>query len=115
MCDLAKNQPENVLPVSQNDDAEVSDSSDHDTDTNSESNLNNASPDTCYTDANAEVHRAFKCDDRSVLWWRFIVKVIMIVIAIVLTALTYVQLSKSERNEFEASVSNCVLQHIAAM
>jgi hypothetical protein len=41
-----------------------------------------------------------------VMCWRVIVKVIMICIAIILTALTYVQLSQSEENDFEASVSN---------
>ena len=103
-----KNMGDNVYAhhtndLYQNDD--ISDSSDHDTDTNSDSNLNNA-PGTNYSDANAEVHQAFKGDDRSVFCWRVIVKTIMICIAISLTALTYTQLSKSEISEFEASVRN---------
>jgi hypothetical protein len=87
------------------DDNDGSASSDHDTDTNADMNLSDA-PDSNYTDANAEVHQALKGDDRGVLCWRIVVKLIMIFIATLVTAMTYKELSKSERNAFEASVSN---------
>jgi hypothetical protein len=85
--------------------AEDSNSSDNETDTNSDSKLNDA-PDTNYSDANAEVLQAFQQADRGVLRWRIIVNVIMICMATVLTVLTYVQLSETERKDFEASVRN---------
>ena len=94
----------------QNGDNDDSEASDHDTDTNSDCHLN-TSPDTNYSDANAEVMQVFKGDDRSVFWWRIVVKVIMIIVAVLLTTLTYIQLSMSERNDFEASVSG-ILQII---
>ena len=86
------------------DDNNDSDASDHDTEANSDGHLD-TSPDTNYSDANAEVMQVFKGDDRSVFWWRIVVKAIMIFVAILLTILTYIQLSMSERNDFEASVS----------
>lgn len=87
-------------PADDNDD---SDASDHDTDTMSDTKLNH-SPDSTFNDAHAEVLGAFKGADCSVMCWRVIVKIIMICIAIILTALTYVQLSQSEEKDFEASV-----------
>lgn len=86
------------------DDNDGSASSDHETDTNADTNLSDA-PDTNYTDANSEVHQAFKGDDRGVFCWRIVVKLIMIFIATLVTTMTYKELSKSERNDFEASVS----------
>jgi hypothetical protein len=85
--------------------AEDSNSSDNETDTNSDSKLNDA-PDTNYSDANTEVLQAFQQADRGVLRWRIIVNVIMVCMASVLTVLTYVQLSETERKDFEASVRN---------
>ena len=72
-------------------------------DTNSDLNMN-CPPDSNYNDANAEVLRALKGDDRGVFWWKLVVKVMMICVAILLTTMTYVQLSQSEANDFEASV-----------
>jgi hypothetical protein len=99
------NTIESPRSLDPNDDNDDSDASDHDTDTNSDSNLD-ASPDSNYSDANAEVTQTFKGDDRGVFFWRIVVKVIMIIVAVVLTTLTYVQLSASERQDFEASVGN---------
>ena len=106
MSDIAIIHGENA-PV-RNDRSEDSDSSDHDTDTNSDANVN-VTHDTSYTDANAEVQEAFKDDDRSVFWWRCIVKIIMILVASTLTLLTYLQLSKLEQKEFEAAVCTRVM------
>ena len=101
MDSKAVHQP--VIALNEDDDDEDSDSSDHDTDTNTGSKLNH-SPDTNYSIANAEVLQAFKSADCSVLWWRIVVKLVMICIAILVTALTYVQLSESEKKDFEAAV-----------
>ena len=59
-------------------------SSDHDTDTNADTNLSDV-PDTNYKDASAEVHQTLKRDDRTVFFWRIVVKVIMIFIGIQLS------------------------------
>lgn len=91
------------MVIISSDDNDDSDASDHDTNTNSDSNLD-TSPDTNYSDANAEVVQAFKGDDRGVFCWRIVVKVIMIIVAVVLTTLTYFQLLESERQDFETSV-----------
>lgn len=98
-------QPLDLHAPHQGDDNDDSDASDHDTDTMSDTKMNH-SPDSTFTDAHAEVLGAFKGADCSVLCWRVIVKVIMVCIAIIITAMTYVQLSQSEKNEFEASVSD---------
>ena len=63
------------------------------------------SVDNDYNNARAEVRNATKGIDRGVLLWRLVVKVTMIVVAITLTALTYVQLKHAETNEFLVAVS----------
>ena len=98
-----KEVDQQVNAMYQNNDDGRSESSDHDTDTNSDLNMN-CPPDSNYNDANAEVLRALKGDDRGVFWWKLVVKVMMICVAILLTTMTYVQLSQSEANDFEASV-----------
>jgi hypothetical protein len=61
--------------------------------------------DTNLKDANAEVRLALRGDDRSVLLWRITLKITMIIVAILLTAATYVQLSRTESNDFALEVS----------
>ena len=98
-----KEEHQQVHTIYQNDDSDGSDSSNHDTDPNSDSSLN-LSPDSNYNDASAELLHAFKGDDRGVFLWKFAVKVMMIFVAILLTTMTYVQLSQSEKHDFKASV-----------
>jgi hypothetical protein len=95
-----KLEDQHVTTLYHSDDSEGSDSSDQDTDTNSDANINNSN----YNSANAEVLDAFKGDNRGVVLWKFVVKIIMISVAILLTAMAYVQLSQSEENDFESSV-----------
>ena len=72
-------------------------------DSNDRNDLPNVGTD--YTNAKQEVRNATRVDDRGVFLWRLVVKIVMIVIAITLTAITYVQLKRSETNEFLAAVS----------
>jgi hypothetical protein len=55
-------------------------------------------------DITAEVRQALKKEDRGVFMWRLFFKIIMIVVAIVLTVATYVQLSRSETRDFTNQV-----------
>ena len=79
-----------------------SDTSDHDA---------NPSINNDYSNANTEVRRAMKGEDRLVFWSRLLVKVTKIIVAISLTAATYRQLKKAETNEFLAAVSFCSMRH----
>jgi hypothetical protein len=97
--------PDALLRSDDNDSIDVSESSDHDTDTNENDGMNlNNSAHANYSDADAEVRRGLKGEDRGVFCWRLVVKIIMISMAIILTTLTYVLLSKSEEKDFKAAV-----------
>jgi hypothetical protein len=86
-----------------------SDSSDDDREENidasSASGIASQGTGTVSNDITAEVRQALKNEDRGVLMWRLFFKIIMIVIAIVLTIATYVQLSRSETRDFTNQVS----------
>jgi hypothetical protein len=57
-----------------------------------------------YDQAKAEVQKALESEDRRVLCWQIIFKIIMIVVAVVITAATYVQLARSETSDFVVEV-----------
>jgi hypothetical protein len=57
-----------------------------------------------YDNAKAEVQKALAIEDRRVLLWKIIFKTIMIVVAVVITAATYVQLEGSETSDFIVEV-----------
>jgi t-SNARE complex subunit (syntaxin) len=58
-------------------------------------------------DGMAEVRQALKKDDRGVSIWRLAFKILMILVAVVLTIATYVQLSRAETRDFTNAVSFC--------
>jgi hypothetical protein len=84
-----------------------SDSSDDDSEENIDASSASgvASQGTTSNDITAEVRLALKKEDRGVFMWRLFFKIIMIVVAIVLTVATYVQLSRSETRDFTNQVS----------
>jgi hypothetical protein len=82
---------------------EDSDSNEPDDDENGDTSL--VDSDNHYNDADAEVRLALKDSDRSVYLCRFILKIMMIVVAILLTVATHVQLSRTEYNDFSTKVS----------
>jgi hypothetical protein len=84
-----------------------SDSSDDDREENIDASSASgiASQGTVSNDITAEVRQALKKEDRGVCMWRLFFKIIMIVVAIVLTIATYVQLSRSETRDFTNQVS----------
>jgi hypothetical protein len=57
-----------------------------------------------YDHAKAEVQKALEIEDRRVLCWQIIFKIIMIAVAVVITAATYVQLARSETSDFVIEV-----------
>ena len=71
-------------------------------DSNDRNDLPNVDDD--YTNAKTEVHLTTKRDDRGVFMLRLVVQII-VVVAIVITSITYVQLKQSEKNEFLTAVS----------
>jgi hypothetical protein len=58
-------------------------------------------------DGMAEVRQALKKDDLGVSIWRLAFKVLMILVAVVLTIATYVQLSRAETRDFTNAVGFC--------
>jgi hypothetical protein len=58
-------------------------------------------------DGMAEVRQALKKDDRGVSIWRLAFKILMILVAVVLTIATYVQLSRAETRDFTNAVGFC--------
>jgi DNA-directed RNA polymerase specialized sigma subunit len=82
---------------------EDSDSNERDDDENGDTSL--VDSDNHYNDAAAEVRLALKDSDRSVYRCRFVLKIMMIVVAILLTIATHVQLSRTEYNDFTKKVS----------
>jgi hypothetical protein len=82
---------------------EGSDSNEPDDDENGDTSV--VDSDNHYNDAAAEVRLALKDSDRSVYRCRFVLKIIMIVVAILLTVATHVQLSRTEYNDFTKKVS----------
>jgi hypothetical protein len=84
-----------------------SDSSDDDSDENIDASSASgiASQGTVSNNITAEVRQALKKEDRGVFMWRLFFKIIMIIVAIVLTIATYVQLSRSETRDFTNQVS----------
>jgi hypothetical protein len=81
-----------------------SESSAHDTTSDNDGTIVNSS-ETNFNNATTEVRQALKGDNRGVFMWRTVVKSIMIVMAVLLTTATYVQLSRSEERAFKAAVS----------
>jgi hypothetical protein len=82
---------------------EGSDSNEPDDDENGDTSA--VDSDNHYNDAAAEVRFALKDSDRSVYLCRFILKIMMIVVAILLTIATHIQLSRTEYNDFTSKVS----------
>jgi hypothetical protein len=82
-----------------------SNSMEQDDDENCDASESVVGSDTNNNDITAEVRQALKKEDRGVFMWRLFFKIIMIVVAIVLTIATYVQLSRSETRDFTNQVS----------
>jgi hypothetical protein len=99
----AKSAEEKDLSLHGNSDSE-SDSSEQDG--SEEDTTNCVAADTNYIDTTAEVRHGLKKEDRGVSMWRSIFKIIMILVAILLTVATYVQLSRTEKRDFINEVSN---------
>jgi hypothetical protein len=59
------------------------------------------------SDGMAEVRQALKKDDWGVSIWRLAFKILMILVAVVLTIATYVELSRSETKDFTNAVGFC--------
>jgi hypothetical protein len=85
--------------------ADDSNSMEQDDDENLDASESVVGSDTNNNDITAEVRQALKKEDRGVFMWRLFFKIIMIVVAIVLTIATYVQLSRSETRDFNNQVS----------
>jgi hypothetical protein len=85
--------------------ADDSNSMEQDEDENLDASESVVGSDTNNHDITAEARLALKKEDRGVFMWRLFFKIVMIVVAIVLTIATYVQLSRSETRDFTNQVS----------
>jgi hypothetical protein len=63
------------------------------------------SSETNYKNATTEVRHSLQGEDRHVYMWRLVVRIIMIVMAVLITTATHLQLLNSEENDFKAAVS----------
>jgi hypothetical protein len=92
---------------SMNDDDDDSDSSEHSDDENEGENTDapTIGSDTNEHNITTEIRHEIKRENRGVSMWRSIFKIILIVVAILLTIATYVQLSRTERRDFTNQVS----------
>jgi hypothetical protein len=93
---------------SMHDDDDDSDSSEHSDDDNEGENTDTPTigSDTIDHNITTEIRQEIHKENRGVSMWRLIFKIILIVVAILLTIATYVQLSRTERKDFTNQVSN---------